>query len=289
MRSQLVVLGEPSAQEIEQFARAIENATQVEGIRREGNALTLNTDKDKVDRATIHRLAEATNFDVWIKAPEVLPIRLFVADMEATIIQDEMLDILADQRGVGDEVALITARAMAGEIDFVQSLIERTRLLAGTPAAQLEDLCGRIRYTPGAQVLLTELRKRSVKSVLVTGGYGVFARAVVGDCGFDEVVANAPVLSGGVMTGELEHPICGAETKRNVLLEQCEQLGIDPSAACCIGDGANDVLMLQTCGFPASYAGKPVVREVVDLNITQGDLSTLLQALDAHNPEVVQA
>lgn len=288
MEHQIVVMGTPPRQKIEDFSRAIKVSTPFDRHQRQANPNTLIY-QGVIDRAQLHEIAKSLHLDVWIRSPDVQPIRLFVADMEATIIQDEMLDVLAEERGIGCEVAQITARAMAGEIDFAQSLIERTRLLAGTPETQLKELCGRMRYMPGAKDLLANLRASGVRTVLATGGYRVFAEAVAEACGFEAVVANAPVLSRGVMTGELEHPICDAKTKRDVLLEHCKDLGIDPSAACCIGDGANDVLMLKSCGFPLSYAGKPVVREIVDLNITQGELSTLLPALYATNPKVEQA
>lgn len=288
MEKQIVVLGTPPRKKIEEFSRAIKASTLFDSNQRQANPNTLIY-RGAIDRLKFHQLAKSLHLDVWIRSIDAKPIQLFVADMEATVIQDEMLDILAEERGIGNEVSQITARAMAGEIDFAQSLIERTRLLAGTPETQLKELCGRIRYMPGAKALLTNLRASGVRTVLVTGGYRVFADAVAEACGFEEVVANAPVLSRGVMTGELEHPICDADTKRAVLLKHCTDLGIDPGAACCIGDGANDVLMLRACGFPVSYKGKPIVQEIVDINMTHGDLSTLLLALDANNTKVEQA
>ncbi|KPN62853.1 phosphoserine phosphatase [Aliiroseovarius crassostreae] len=230
------------------------------------------------ERARLREMAARQGMDICFLRGNPFKHQLLVADMEATIILDEMLDLLAEERGQGTEVAAITARAMAGELDFAQSLTERTRLLAGTPLAQLEALCQRIRLAPGARALVQTMRTAGARTVLVTGGYGIFAQEVARLCGFDHVVANNPVIEGGVMTGALELPICSAETKREVLLAECAALGIGPEIACCIGDGANDMLMLRACGLPVSYRGKPVVQEIVDLNITQGDLTAALFA-----------
>lgn len=243
--------------------------------------LEVDDPSEALNRGVIHRTAAQTGIDVLIASRPIAPCKLLVADMEATIIQDEMLDLLAEDRGIGEDVAKITARAMAGELDFAQSLVARTELLAGTPEGKLKALCDRIKYTPGAKTFVQSMRARGARAVLVTGGYDIFANAVARHCGFDDVVANRPVLKDGIMTGALHLPICTAETKRNELLLSCEALGIAPNSACCIGDGANDMQMLQACGFAVSYKGKPIVQNVVDLNITQGDLTLVLDARGA--------
>lgn len=229
-------------------------------------------------RAILHQMAQDLGLDIVIKSHPPQKCKLLVADMEATIIRDEMLDLLAEARGIGDAVAKITAQAMAGQLDFAQSLIARTEFLAGTTEDELQALSARIRYMPGAKSLVQTMRGSGAKTVLVTGGYDIFARDVARHCGFDDVVANRPVLRGGVMTGALHRPICTAKTKRDVLRKNCEDLGIGPHSACCVGDGANDILMLEACGLSVSYKGKPVVREIVDLNITNGDLTAVLTA-----------
>lgn len=230
------------------------------------------------ERARLRAMAARQGMDICFLRGNPVKRKLLVADMEATIILDEMLDLLAEDRGQGAEVAAITARAMAGELDFAQSLAERTRLLAGTPLAQLEGLCQRIRLAPGARALVQTMRAAGARTVLVTGGYGIFAQEVARLCGFDHVVANNPVIEAGVMTGALTLPICTAETKREVLLAECAALHIGPEMACCIGDGANDMLMLRACGLPVSYRGKPVVQDIVDLDIARGDLTAALFA-----------
>jgi len=242
----------------------------------------------ELSRARIRQLCDKSGVDAYISNGRPTKRKLLVADMEATIILDEMLDVLAEERGIGVAITGITARAMAGELDFAQSLIERTKLLAGTPVALLEALCQRIRIAPGARALIRTMNADGATTVLATGGYGIFADVVAQICGFDKVVANHPVVRDGVLTGDLIHPISTAETKRDVLLQNCAELGIDPQMACCIGDGANDMLMLKACGLPISYRGKPVVRNLVDLDIQHGDLTAALFAQGFSRSEILE-
>ncbi len=241
------------------------------------------------DRHRLRALAAACGVDVYLSAGAPRKRRLLLADMEATIILDEMLDRLAEERGIEGQIKGITARAMAGELDFAQSLEVRTRLFAGVPQSLLEDLATRMNFTPGARTLVATMRASGALTVLVTGGYSIFADRVAQVCGFDRVVTNHPLMSGGVMTGALRAPVGTAETKRDVLLACCAELGISPDMACCIGDGANDALMLGSCGLPISYQGKPVVQDLVDLNITCGDLSAALYAQGFTRSQIVRA
>ncbi|MBK0329030.1 phosphoserine phosphatase SerB [Rhodobacteraceae bacterium F11138] len=290
MDRKLIVLGYPTKERVAQFAERLKRGAGVDVSDVHVSATGPSTiyvdlpDSNQM-RARLHALAHEERLDVLIGPRTIERITLFIADMEATIIQDEMLDRLGEERGVS--LAGTTARAMAGEIDFEQSLIERTRLLAGTTEALLKSLCSTISYTPGAKALVTALKAQGVTTVLVTGGYDTFAKEVARTCGFDAIVSNTPILKNGVMTGEIERPICTAKTKRDVLLDYCKKLGIDPYSACCIGDGANDLLMLQTCGLPVSFKGKPIVQEVVNLNITSGDLTSVLAAVDLCTPKAL--
>ncbi|EKF20177.1 phosphoserine phosphatase SerB [Nitratireductor pacificus] len=283
----LILIGEngPTPKHAERMTEALRVAGATSEIASGGTSeaslfpvLEVRDPQDRLDRAKIHRIAAQLEMDVHIAARPPAECKLLVADMEATIIEDEMLDLLADMRGIGPAVADITARTMAGELDFSQSLKARTKLLAGTSENLLRELCGRIRYTPGAKALVQTMRTAGAKTVLVTGGYDIFAQVVARHCGFDEVVSNHPVFRDGVMTGELQLPICNARTKREQLLRYCGELGIGPHSACCVGDGANDVEMLQSCGLAVSYKGKPVVQKIVDLNITNGSLIAALYA-----------
>lgn len=281
---QIGVIG--SAQERDQKGAAVQRAFSTMGSVQAQRVpspdpmplLQLDDPNKTLTRPQIRALGAAQGVDICFASPPPPRCDLLVTDMEATVILDEMLDILAEERGLGPEISAITTRAMAGELDFAGSLAERSRLLAGTTEAQLAALLPRIRYTPGAKTLVQTMKAQGATTVLVTGGYGIFADEVARHCGFDAVVANHPEIIDGVMTGALILPIGDAATKRKALLDQCCALGISPEFACCIGDGANDILMLRESGLSVSYKGKPVVQECVDLDITEGDLTAVLVA-----------
>jgi phosphoserine phosphatase len=233
------------------------------------------------DTASVRSLTEhaaTLGIDLFITHKPLEKKKLLVADMEATIILDEMLDLLAEELGLGEAVANITSLAMNGRIDFTRSLAARTALFAGTPENRLLRLCDRIRFTPGAKCLVSSMKKAGARTVLVTGGYDVFAQRVKEACGFDEVIANKPAVQDGLLTGQLVPPVCSAGTKREVLERACRDLGVSPEHACAIGDGANDIDMLKVAGLSASYNGKPVLRDVVDFNVVHSDLTAVLFA-----------
>ncbi|QIE47507.1 phosphoserine phosphatase SerB [Pseudohalocynthiibacter aestuariivivens] len=256
-------------------------------IERDAWRIQCDDPQNTLNRSLIQQLANASGVDVYVS--DAMPVRrkLLVADMEATIILNEMIDVLAAERGIGAEIAEITAQTMAGELDFEQSLVERTKRFAGTPEGLLKELCQQIRFAPGARALIQTMRASGALTVLATGGYDVFADVVAEHCGFDKVFANHPVIHDGFMTGELRRPIGTAYTKREVLLKCCAEADIVPEMACCVGDGANDLLMLQACGLPFSYRGKPVVRGFVDLDIRHGDLTAVLYAQGFRGSEIL--
>ncbi|MBC2860954.1 phosphoserine phosphatase SerB [Stappia sp. 28M-7] len=231
-------------------------------------------------------LALSAEIDLFVTRKPIEKKAVLVADMEATIILDEMLDLLAEELDLGDAVANITSLAMNGKIDFGRSLAARTALFAGTPESLLERLCERMRFTPGAQRLVTSMKNAGARTVLVTGGYDMFAEKVRDACGFDEVVANRPEVRDGMLTGQLLPPICTAATKREVLERTCSALGLPAESACAVGDGANDMEMLKIAGLPASYRGKPVLRDLADFNIVHGDLTALLFAQGYRESEI---
>ncbi|MBB5723684.1 phosphoserine phosphatase [Loktanella ponticola] len=248
---------------------------------------TANHDLDGADIDSLLQRAARLKLDLFISPKPIEKKKVLVADMEATIILDEMLDILAVERGVGDAVAQITSRAMNGEMDFAQSLVERTALFAGTPLSQLETLCAKIRYAPAAKSLVASMKRSGAKTALVTGGYEIFAKVVANACGFDEVIANRPIVKNGILTGELDHPICTSLTKKDTLFRVCRDLGVEPDQACCVGDGANDLDMLEYAGLAASYHGKSIVRDRVDLNIIHSDLTAILYAQGFRSEDIV--
>ncbi len=201
---------------------------------------------------------------------------LLVADMESTIIGQELVDELAEVAGVHDRIAAITARSMAGEIDFASSLHERVGLLAGLPTNTLARVAARITLNPGARTLVRTLRAGGAHTALVTGGVTSFAEAVARDCGFDGMRGNELLIDGDRLSGADGEPILGPESKLAALTELAERHGLAMAATAAMGDGANDVDMVRAAGLGVAYRGKPVLRRAARFRIDHGDLTALL-------------
>ncbi len=201
---------------------------------------------------------------------------LLVADMESTIIGQEMIDELAAAAGIGREIADLTARTMAGELNFEESLRKRVALLAGVPAATLEAVAGRITLNPGARCLVATLRAHGAYCALVSGGFTCFSGLVRDACGFDEHRANRLLLEAGRLSGRVAEPILGRDAKRAALQELAAARGLELAATCAVGDGANDLAMIAAAGLGAAYRGKPLLRAEAGFLIDHGDLTALL-------------
>jgi len=204
--------------------------------------------------------------------------RVLVADFESTVIENEMLEELADFLGLRAPVAEITRRAMNGEIDFVGALTERVALLRGMSAATLVEAAARIRLMPGAAALVATLRRAGVRTALVSGGFTVFAEPVARRLGFDRVVANRLDIVGGRLAGTLTPPIVVGATKRDTLASLAAELGIGLDQTLAVGDGANDLPMLQAAGLGIAFRAKPSVAAAARWRIDHGDLTALLFA-----------
>lgn len=202
--------------------------------------------------------------------------RLLVADMESTVIRNEMLDELADFVGLRAQVAAVTARAMNGELDFRAAVRERVALLADLPVAVLEQAHERVELDPGAAVLLATLRRHGIRTALVSGGFGFFARRVAERLGFEHVQANELEIAEGRLTGRAVEPILDRDAKLATLQRLCGEMGIAPGEAAAVGDGANDLPMLAAAGLGVAYHAKPVVAAAARVRIDHGDLSSLL-------------
>jgi phosphoserine phosphatase len=202
--------------------------------------------------------------------------RLLVADMESTIIENEMLDELADFLGLREPIAAITARAMNGEIDFAAALNERVGLLKGLPVARLDEAAQRIRFTPGAATLVATMKADGAYCALVSGGFTHFTALVREALGFDYDGANILCHDGATLAGTVEPPILGKEAKLAALNELCAQRGIAPDDAVAAGDGANDLPMLKAAGLGVAFHAKPIVAAAVHARIRHGDLTALL-------------
>lgn len=200
---------------------------------------------------------------------------LIIADMDSTMIQCECIDELADYAGLKAEVAAVTEAAMRGELDFEAALDARVALLTGMDAAVI-DQCRRERVAlmPGATTLVRTMAKFGAHSILISGGFTAFARPVGEQIGFAEVHANTLLVENGKLTGKVARPIVDAAAKRARLLAA----GIDLPATLAVGDGANDIPMLEAAGLGIAYHAKPKASAAADAAVRHGDLTVLLRA-----------
>jgi phosphoserine phosphatase len=202
--------------------------------------------------------------------------RLLVADMESTMIENEMLDELADFLSLRERIAAITARAMNGELDFASALAERVGLLKGLPVGKLDEAARRIRYTPGGATLVATMKKHGATCALVSGGFTYFTAMVRKALGFDLESANVLKHDGTALAGTVELPILGKEAKLATLDRLCAERGLHVGEALTVGDGANDLPMLKAAGLGVAFHAKPVVAAEVGARIDHGDLTALL-------------
>ncbi|RVV98370.1 phosphoserine phosphatase SerB [Mesobaculum littorinae] len=203
--------------------------------------------------------------------------RLLLADMDSTMIEQECIDELAEMAGVGPRVAAITARAMNGELDFEGALLERVGLLAGLDAAVIDRVMEeRITMAPGGATLVATMRAAGAHTALVSGGFTAFTSRVAAQLGFDEHRANTLIAADGILTGDVGRPILGREAKIAALSDICVRLGIDAGDAIVVGDGANDLGMIQRAGTGVALHAKPVVADQAPVRIDHGDLTALL-------------
>ena len=215
--------------------------------------------------------------DLVVQPEEPRWKRLFVADMDSTIIGQECIDELADYAGLKEKVALITERAMQGELDFPGALRERVRLLAGLDERALKRcLNERVEITAGAETLVQTMRAGGSSCLLVSGGFLSFAEPIASVVGFDRVKANRLVFTGGKLSGEVGDPIIDATAKLEALLETREQLGLAREDVLAVGDGANDKLMIAEAGLGIAFRAKPALVQVADGELKHHGLDALL-------------
>jgi phosphoserine phosphatase len=205
--------------------------------------------------------------------------KLLVADMDSTVIGQECIDELADFAGLKEKVALITERAMRGEIEFEPALRERVALLKGLPASVVDRvLAERITLDPGAKLLVATMRANGARAILVSGGFTSFVDRIRTMVGFDESYANRLAETDGNLAGEVAEPILGRAAKLATLEDAIIRLDLDAEETLAVGDGANDLAMLGRAGLGIAYHAKPKVAEAADARIDHNDLTALLFA-----------
>jgi len=220
---------------------------------------------------------QGMDVDLVVQRAEGRRKKLLIADMDSTMIQQECIDELADEAGVGAHVAGITARAMNGELDFEDALRERVALLAGLPETVIAGVIrDRITLMPGGAVLLATMKANGAYAALVSGGFTAFTGAIARKLGFDENRANTLLIEGGVLTGKVADPILGRAAKVAALEEISARLGTSAAEAMAVGDGANDLGMLGLAGAGVALHAKPSVAAQCDLRVNHGDLTALL-------------
>ena len=205
--------------------------------------------------------------------------QLILFDVDSTLIEQEVIDLLASKTDHGAIVSDITRRAMEGEIDFDEALRERVALLAGLSVSIIEEVLQEITFTPGALDLLTQLRERGFKVGAVSGGFINVLQPLFKTLQLDFLRANVLEIVDFHITGKVVGPIVNREEKRAALLEFAGQYSIDLKQTVAVGDGANDVLMIEAAGLGVSYRGKKILNESADLVLVEPRLDALLHAL----------
>ncbi len=252
-----------------------------------GTACDIETDRAVEDAAPSARgLVGDRPVDVVTQPAAGRRKRLLVADMESTIIENEMLDELAEELGLRDEIAGITARAMRGELDFEAAVKARVAMLAGLEEAALARAEARIRVMPGAAALVATMRADGAYCALVSGGFTYYTGLIRKRLGFDEDQANMLGLEAGKLTGEVLPPILGRDAKLAALHRLAKSRDIRISETLAVGDGANDLDMLGAAGLGVAYRAKPKVAAVADAQIDYGDLKALLYLQGYRDAEI---
>ncbi|OSQ53370.1 phosphoserine phosphatase SerB [Marivita geojedonensis] len=215
--------------------------------------------------------------DLAIQPSEGRRRKMLLADMDSTMIQQECIDELAEVAGVGAQVKEITARAMNGELDFEGALLERVGLLKGLSESVIDEVLEhRITLMPGGPALLATMKTHGAHAALVSGGFTAFTARVAAALGFDENRANTLLTEAGVLTGDVARPILGREAKIAALEDITSRLALSEHDVLAVGDGANDLGMLQRAGAGVALHAKPSVQAQAKLRINHGDLTALL-------------
>ncbi|MGW9330900.1 phosphoserine phosphatase SerB [Bosea sp. NPDC055594] len=239
--------------------------------------------------AALRPALDGAPVDIIVQPAATRRKRLFLADMDSTMIGQECIDELAAYVGLKEKVSAITERAMRGELEFEPALRERVALLKGIPLAVVDEIIReRITLTPGGSALVRTMRAQGHYTALVSGGFTVFTGPIGRMIGFNEDRSNTLLSSGAALSGAVAEPILGKQAKLDTLVELRSRFGLPDEATLAVGDGANDLAMLGEAGLGAAYRAKPAVAAAADARLDHADLSALLYAQGYRGDEIVR-
>ena len=241
------------------------------------------------DPAVVERALEGAPIDAIATRARGRRKGLLLADMDSTIVTSETLDELAGHAGLKEEIAAITRRSMNGEIDFAEALRLRVGMLRGLGLAALEKTWERTRLTPGARELVATMRAHNATTALVSGGFSFFTGRVAAQLGFDVHRANTLLDDGERLTGEVGEPILDRDAKLATLRELAAARNLRLSATLAVGDGANDLAMLQEAGLGVAFHAKPIVAAAARARVDHGTLRALLFAQGYRQADITGA
>ncbi|WP_173932107.1 phosphoserine phosphatase SerB [Chelativorans sp. Marseille-P2723] len=238
---------------------------------------------------TLRQALSGLPVDVVVQPAEGRRKKMLIADMDSTMIDQECIDELADEVGLKEHVSAITARAMNGEIAFEPALRERVALLKGLEIGVIERVIEtRITLASGGRALVATMNAAGAHTALVSGGFDIFTGRIAAMLGFHEHRANRLIEEDGKLLGQVAEPILGRQAKADALIEIAARLRLDPSQAMAVGDGANDLAMLQLAGSGVALHAKPAVAEQARIRINHGDLTALLYIQGYRREEFIQ-
>ena len=298
-RSHVILLGHPLrpgalshvAQRIADVGGNIETMTQLSTAPVASVEMLVRADDPGALRAVLVQAAEETGVDIAVEPSGLRrrSKRLVVLDVDSTLIRDEAIDVLAERAGVGGEVAVITERAMAGQLEFADSLRARVALLAGLREEDLAAVRDELRLTPGARTFVRTLRRVGYHVGVVSGGFTYFTDRFVGELELDFAAANDLEIVDGVVTGRLRGPILDRAGKADALRRFADEFGVPLSQTVAVGDGANDIDMLEAAGLGVAFNAKSALREAADTAVNLPYLDSVLFVLGISDEDVREA
>jgi len=298
-RSHVTVIGTPlkAAQMAAIAGRIADSGANIDRIERMARypvtAIDLHVSGLDTDtlRATLATEAAQQGIDVAVQPANLQRrgMRLIVMDVDSTLIQGEVIEMLAEHAGYGNEVAEVTEAAMRGDLDFEESLRERVKLLAGVDASAFDAVYAAIELTPGARTLVRILRRLGYRFALVSGGFSQITDRLAHDLGIHFSRANELEVVDGKLTGEIVGDVVDRAGKARALREFAAELGLTEASVIAIGDGANDLDMLNAAGLGIAYNAKPVVQDAADTSVNVPYLDTILYLLGISREEIEAA